>query len=194
LNESVKNGNEETQIRALHFGAGPIHCQQRFMMTSHELLAFMPPELAVQIIEQTFADDKSVYRTTVAAVAEARRVRSVFLERQPRVERHKLMLNMLTRPMLEAAASNLIRGWLLKKQIPMLADFLNSLGIPHKDGIVEQLPEKMEDDKLKAAVAALLAKYPKATVAVYLHAFNTMNETSWANLNTMLDTDPQLQF
>jgi hypothetical protein len=130
----------------------------------------------------------------LAAVAESRRVRPVFLERQPRVERHKLMLHTLTKPALEAATSNLLRGWLLKKQTAMLGDFLNSLGIPHKEGVVEQLPDKMEDEKLKAALDTLLAKYPKEAVAVYLHAFNSMNETNWPNLNSLLDTDPRLQF
>jgi hypothetical protein len=164
------------------------------MMTSHELLAFMPPEMAAQILEHAYAEDKPLYRATLAAVAEARRVRPVFLERQPRVERHKLMLTVLTKPHLEPGASNLVRGWLLKKHTAMLGDFLDSLGLAHKDGVVEQLPDKMDDDKLKAAVDALLAKHQREAVAVYLHAFNTMNETSWPNLNTLLDTDPRLQF
>jgi len=163
------------------------------MMTSNELIAFMPPELAQEIIEHAYAADKPVYRATLAAVAEARRVRPIFLERQPRVQRHKLMLEVLTQPYMEAVAGNLIRAWLLKKETPMLADFLNHLGIPHKDGVVDDLPEKVEDDRLKAAVDSLLEKHRREAVIVYLHAFNTMNETSWDNLSTMLDKDPRLQ-
>lgn len=162
-------------------------------MTSNELIAFMPPELAQEIIEHAYAADKPVYRATLAAVAEARRVRPVFLERQPRVQRHKLMLEVLTQPYMEAVAGNLIRAWLLKKQTPMLADFLNHLGIPHKDGVVDDLPDKVEEDRLKAAVDSLLEKHRREAVIVYLHAFNTMNETSWDNLSTMLDKDPRLQ-
>jgi len=162
-------------------------------MTSNELIAFMPPELAQEIIEHAYAADKPVYRATLAAVAEARRVRPIFLERQPRVQRHKLMLEVLTQPYMEAVAGNLIRAWLLKKETPMLADFLNHLGIPHKDGVVDDLPEKVEDDRLKAAVDSLLEKHRREAVIVYLHAFNTMNETSWDNLSTMLDKDPRLQ-
>lgn len=164
------------------------------MMTSHELLAFMPAELATQILEHTFAEDKPAYRATMATVAEFRKVRPVFLERQPRVERHKLMLNSLTRPKLEPAASNLIRTWLLKKHKAMLGDFLERLGLAHKEGVVETLPETIADDQLRAAVDALLEKYPREVVAVYLHAFNTMNETAWPNLNAMLDADARLQF
>jgi hypothetical protein len=163
------------------------------MMTSHELLAFMPPEMAVDVLEHAFTTDKPLYRATLAAVAETRRLRPVFLERQPRTERHKLMLTNLTRPNMEVAANNLIRGWLLKKHTAMLVDYLNLLGVEHKDGVVETLPETMPDDKIKAAVDGLLAKYPAASVTVYLHAFNAMNETNWPNLNSLLDTDTRLQ-
>jgi NADPH-dependent 7-cyano-7-deazaguanine reductase QueF-like protein len=52
----------------------------------------------------------------------------------------------------------------------------------------------MDDAKLKSAVETLLAKYPSEAVAVYLNAFNDMNETSWANLKTILESDPRLQF
>jgi hypothetical protein len=51
----------------------------------------------------------------------------------------------------------------------------------------------MDEAKLKSAVAALLARHPQEVVAVYLNAFNEMNEANWANLKTMLESDPQLQ-
>ena len=34
---------------------------------------------------------------------------------------------------------------------------------------------------------------PPETVAVYLHAFNDMNEVNWPNLKTMLESDKRLQ-
>jgi hypothetical protein len=154
----------------------------------------MPAPLALEIIEYAFASDKPTYRAALAAVAGARKVRPVFMERQPRVERHQTMLATLTRPALETAAGTLIRHWLVKKHTAMLKDFLDHLGIKHEEGVVESLPEKMEDDKLKAAVEMLLSKYPKEAVTVYLNAFNTMNETSWSNLKGILEGDSRLQF
>ena len=49
------------------------------------------------------------------------------------------------------------------------------------------------DAKLRAAVDALLAKYPPEVVAIYLQAFNEMNEADWTNLKTMLEQDTRLQ-
>jgi ABC-type sugar transport system substrate-binding protein len=59
--------------------------------------------------------------------------------------------------------------------------------------VVDDLPATVDDEKLKAAIENLLAKHPPEVVAVYLNAFNDMNEASWANLKTMLENDPRLQ-
>jgi len=146
------------------------------MLTSHELIGFMSPNLAQEILTYAYESDKPLYRATMAAVAETRKVRPVFMERQPRTQRHAAMLATLARPALEMATANLIRTWLLKKYNGMLVDFLDALGIPHKEGVVDDLPASMEETKLRAAVDVLVAKYPPEVVAVYLNAFNDMNE------------------
>ncbi len=163
------------------------------MLKSHELFGFMSPALANEILSYIFESDKPGYKATMAAVAEAKHVRLVFLERQPRVERHASMMTALARPNLDAAAAALLRAWLVKKQAAMLVDFLNALAIPHENGVVEDLPGEMEDTKLKAAVEILLGKYPHEAVAVYLNAFNDMNAANWPNLKTLLETDARLQ-
>jgi hypothetical protein len=163
------------------------------MLTSHELLGFMSPALAAEILTFTFESEKPTYRATLNAVAEARRLRPVFLERQPKSHRHATMLATLARPALEVVAGNLIRTWLVKKYKIMLVDFLNSLDIENSEGVVEDLPANVDDEKLRAAVDGLLAKYPHEVVAVYLHAFNDMNEANWSNLKFLLETDARLQ-
>jgi hypothetical protein len=163
------------------------------MLTSHEIIGFMSPAQAVEIINYAYESDKPLYHAVVKAVAEARKLRPVFLERQPRGERHKDMVATLSRPALDAVTGNLIRTWLLKKYQPMLGDFLDALGIVHKEGVVDDLPATVEDAKLNSAVDALLAKYPPEVVAIYLQAFNEMNEADWPNLKAMLESDKRLQ-
>ena len=163
------------------------------MLTSHELLGFMSPALALDILTYAYETDKPLYRATLGAVAEARKLRPVFLERQPRPQRHAAMLATLARPSLDMVTANLIRTWLLKKHKQMLTDFLDALGIAHQEGVVEDLPPAMDDAKVRAAVEALLAKHPPEAVAVYLNAFNEMNEVEWPSLKTMLESDPRLQ-
>lgn len=163
------------------------------MLTSHELFGFMSRDLALEIITFVQESDKQLYRTVLAAVAEARKVRPVFLERQPRTQRHEVFLTTLAKPALEIATSSLVRAWLLKKYKGMLTDFLDALGIAHQDGVVEELPETADDAKLAAAIELLLGKYPPEAVSVYLNAFNDMNEVEWPNLKKLLESDARLQ-
>jgi len=163
------------------------------MLSAYELFGFMSPVLANEIVESTFSQNKDLYKTTLAAVAEARKVRPVFLQRKPRVDRHKDMIDMLGRPRMNIAAATLIRGWLMKNETDLLSDFLNALGIEHKDGAVDDLPETVGDEKLSTAIHILLEKHPAEKVAVYLNAFAEMNEVHWPNLKTALDAEPRLQ-
>ena len=163
------------------------------MLTSHELFGFMSPTLANEIITFTFENEKPTYRATLNAVAESRHVRPVFLERQPKPQRHSTMASSLAKPALEVAAGNLIRTWLIKKHKTMLVDFLNTLEIKNEEGVVDDLPKSMDDAKLKTAVDGLLSKYPPEAVAVYLNAFNDMNEANWPNLKSLLESDSRLQ-
>jgi hypothetical protein len=156
-------------------------------------MGFMSPNQALEIINYAYESDKPLYHGVTKAVADARKLRPVFLERQPRPERHRDMIATLSRPALDLVTGNLIRTWLLKKYSAMLADFLDALGIAHKEGVVDDLPATVDDAKLHAAVDALLAKYPPEVVAIYLQAFNEMNEADWTNLKIMLESDQRLQ-
>jgi len=162
-------------------------------MAPHELFAAMSRTLATQILEYTHENDKDLYRGAVTVVAEARKVRPVFLERQPRTERYETMRTVLSRPNATLAADNLIRNWLLKKQSAVLVEFLDALKIKHDKGVVEAVPETVDDASLNQAVDALLANHPAEVVALYLHAFNGMDEARWKNLDEMLYTDARLE-
>jgi hypothetical protein len=162
-------------------------------MKSHQILAGMSPTLATDVLEFAFAEDKKLYRAALEAVAQARKVRTIFLERQPRTERNVSMLTFLSRPALDVVSDNLLRAWLLKKHTSLLTDFLDELKIPHEKGVVEDLPKTVDDAALSSTIDTLIAKHPAELVAVYLHAFNDMNDVKWENLDTKLHDDPRLK-
>lgn len=163
------------------------------MFAAHEILGFMSPALALEIVDYLYTSEKEVYRAALQGVAEARKVRPVFLERKPRAERHQDMVAALSKPRLEFVALNVLQTWLVKMQTALLADFLDGLGIAHQNGVVENLPATIADEKLHPAVEALLARHPREIVAVYLHAFCGLNGAKWPNLAGMLDKDERLQ-
>ena len=164
------------------------------MLTFHELIGFMSPKMANQILEDTQANNREVYRALVAAMAEAQKMRPVFIGRQPKERRHKNFVQMLSRIGAEEHAGNLIRGWLFKEHKDVLTDFLGKLGIEHEEGMVDDLPDSIDDAKLNEAVDLLLDKHDQELVAVYLTAFNASNENRWDNLDTLLADDERLQF
>lgn len=162
-------------------------------MTYHELFGFMSPELAKRILEETYTNEKALYKATSNAVAAAKKLRPAFFEKKPRVQRDADILSMLGSPRLEEASATMLRGWLMKTQQPMLIDFLNALGLEHDKGVVEDFPPSLDDATLKKAIDAIFAKYPREIAAVYIHAFGNMNDAGWKNLNEMLEKDERLQ-
>ncbi|HEX3624378.1 MAG TPA: hypothetical protein VH280_03025 [Verrucomicrobiae bacterium] len=153
----------------------------------------MSPALANDILNFAYESEKPAYKATLTGVAQALHVRPVYLERQPRAQRHTSMIQILSRPGLDAVAAALLREWLVKKHKAMLVDFLNALEIKNEEGVVDDLPQGVDDPKLKAAIEPLLAKYPHEAVAVYLNAFNDMNQANWSNLKQILESDSRLQ-
>lgn len=162
-------------------------------MTLNEIIGFISPELANEILDDTFQEDRALYKAVSSEAASALKLRPVFFEQKPRRERHKIILDLLTRPRMQGTAATLLRGWLVKTETPMLSDFLDELGVPHKKGIVEDFPETVDDAKLNAAVDKLLEKYPHEKVLVYLNSFSAMNDAPWEGLTKRLNDDKRLQ-
>ena len=162
-------------------------------MTANELFGAISPDLAQRILEEVHATDKELYRVALASAAQARKVRPIFLERQPRADQHRTLLATLKRPEFNTISGNLISGWLVKNQSGLLIDFLDALKIKHEKGVVENLPEKVDDTDLNNAVSLLLSKHPPEIVSLYLRAFNDMNEANWPNLQKLLNDDTRLK-
>ena len=126
------------------------------MLTFHELMGFMSPNMANQILEDTQTNNKDVYRALVVSMAQVLKARPEFLSRQPKERRHKSFIQSLSKPGFEEHSGNLIRGWLFKEHKEVLISFLDKLGIEHEEGMVDNLPETMDDEKVNSAVDMLL--------------------------------------
>ena len=94
----------------------------------------------------------------------------------------------------DSLASHVLQAWLLGANKEMLCDFLDAMEIKHADdGTVDELPASVSKEKLAAAVAKLLEKYPLENVAIYLHAFRDMDSAvQWPALDEILAEDQRL--
>ena len=164
-------------------------------MRSHEIFQRMSPALAAQVFSFLHTEQKPVYKAAIQGLANQRNLRSVFIERKPPVERFPWMQAALSKKLSDSLASHLLQAWLLAANKEMLCDFLDAMEIKHDDdGTVADLPAAPPKEKIAAAVAKLLEKYPAEIVAVYLHAFRDMDSAvQWPALDEILAEDPQLK-
>jgi hypothetical protein len=164
------------------------------MFKAHEIFAHMPGETANQLFQFVSEKEKPLYKATIDSLAQQRKLRPVFVERKPKPERHVWLKETLGRKTSEGVAAHLLQIWLIGAHKQVLCDFLDALEIPHdENGTIENLPENPPVEKLTVAVDALLAKHDRGVVAVYLHAFQALDDNGWATLETLLHEDERLK-
>jgi len=163
-------------------------------MSPNDIFAQMPESTCVTILSEMFENEKPLYKNLIENLARQRKLRPIFIERKPRNERFAWIKDALGRKQNEAFAANLLQIWLVNRHSAMLCDFLDALGIKHdENGTVENIPSQPEKPALEAAVAGLIQKYDASMVAVYLNAFQALDETGWPLLEEIIAADPRLQ-
>ena len=80
----------------------------------------------------------------------------------------------------DAIAARALVSWHLDRQRPMMAAFLDQLGIAHENGLInEENVPKPDPDKVKAAVTHLTANYPAEDVSLYLATLVSQDPETW---------------
>lgn len=108
------------------------------------------------------------FRTkTVLALAPEKRVR--YLATLPAVS--------------DSIAARALVNYHLERQRPMMAAFLDTLGIAHENGLItaESLP-KPDGEKLRAAASDLSSKYPAEDVDLYFATLVSQDPDTWGEL------------
>jgi hypothetical protein len=136
-----------------------------------------------QAAEAFWRDDNAAMEQGEAIVAIAMRIKfRVKSVREMPVEkkaRHLVALGNVS----EMIAARLLVAFHLSHQRPMMASFLDALGIAHEDGLIasEEL-EAPSDEKLADAARTLSASYPPEDVALYLSTLVWQDPETWGAL------------
>lgn len=162
-------------------------------MTAQQLYSAISKDLQSEIVAYLDREHRQAYRMVLATLASQRKLRPVFMERKQRPDQHKFVTEQLRVRANNGVAEQVIQIWLLKSQQAMLKTFLDALGIEHKDGEVETLPETIEQDKAAAGIAALLAEHSAERVAVYVHMFQMQRPGGWDGLTAAIAAEPKLK-
>ena len=164
------------------------------MPTPNEIVSLMPAATAQQLFEFLQAQDKPLYKATIDSLAQQRKLRPIFVERKPKLERYQWMKEALGRKQNDGVAAHLLQIWLIGAHKQLLCDFLDALNIAHdENGTIDELPPAPSKEDLSKAVDALLAKNDPTIVAVYLNAFQALDDKGWETLSELLAEDERLK-
>lgn len=88
----------------------------------------------------------------------------------------------------DSLASSMLLALHLESRRPMLATFMDALGIPHTDGLIADDYETKPPAPaaLKKAVAALEAKFDAADVDLYLACLLVLDRETWGGLAPLI--------
>ncbi len=104
-----------------------------------------------------------------AEVARALKFRPQAIKKLPMAQRAKRARSILERSSNRDLAYELFGSYLLTKTKGLVTDFLDATGVPHKDGMIDDIEGmRPSAEKLSAAIAQLDQQYDPADVTLYL--------------------------
>ena len=163
-------------------------------MTASEIFEKATPQCTANIISFLHDEDRTAYRSVMTYLTSRRKLRPVFLEKKPKLERHQWMVTALGNKRNEDLALEILQTWVLKTQSEAILQFLEDLGIEHDGkGLIETTPPEPAPDLVEKGVTHLLEKYPAEHIAIYLHLFLQMDPEGWIHLRKLLAELPALQ-
>ena len=143
----------------------------------------LTPERKQQAAEAFWRDENAAVEQAEAIAAIATRIKFRVKSAQAlpieKKARHLVALGNVS----EMIAARLLVAFHLTHQRPMMASFLDALGIAHEDGLIasENL-EAPPADKLAEAARTLVTSYPPEDVALYLSTLVWQDPETWGGL------------
>ena len=163
-------------------------------MKPHELFKQVAPAIVAELFTTFREEEREVYKSALASLAQSRKLRPVFIQKKPVVEQIAWMHKTLKLRGSDTIGEHLLQVWFMKFQQPLLIGFCDGMGINHNgEGSVEgELPAEMDATRLKETVDGLYADFNPKVVSLYLYLFNLQRPGGWDALTDMLANDGRI--
>jgi hypothetical protein len=162
-------------------------------MKAYQMLAAIQPDLFTEILTHLHTNHRPAYLMVMNTLATQRRLRPIFLQKKTKQQQFVWLTEQLRIKPNNEVAEQVVQLWLLKGQQKMLGTFLDAVGIEHKEGEVDTLPETISEAKGKAGIDALLAEFSADRAALYLHMFQMQSPNGFDGLAKAIAAEPKLQ-
>jgi len=143
----------------------------------------LSPERKLQAAEAFWHDDNAGVEQAEALATIAQRIkfRIKSVVSMPVEKKAKQLLALPA--VSEMIAARLLVAYHLTHQRPMMAAFLDALGIAHEDGLItEEEMAPPDAERLKTAANTLKASYPADDVTLYLSTLTWQDPDTWGAL------------
>jgi hypothetical protein len=148
----------------------------------------MPIEMRIKAAEAFWEDENGVDQQIEAIIALARKLnfRPKSVQAQPLEKRARQLAHL---DVSEMVATRALIAHHLTNERPMMAAFLDALGIKHEDGLIseEDVPAPPAE-KIATAARVIADTFPADRVTLYLNTLLTQDPDTWGALEGL----PQL--
>ncbi len=162
------------------------------LWTARQIWKTMPKEQRNAAARALFEGDQVSREDRYSALAPwlaSRGLRLSYLEQLPRPRRAALLAE---GGLPEETAMQVLSSYHLAHRRPLLARFLDLLGIPHDDGVFKDPdgldPAVLTAEKLADAVKTLRAEFPTEDVDLYVRTLTAQDPLTWEGLKDLAGT------
>jgi hypothetical protein len=165
-------------------------------VNAYQIYQDIKPSIITDLFTWMRTDERDLYKSTVATLANDRKLRTVFIQKKSVAEQIAWMHKTLKLKSSDMIGEHLFQVYFMQGQQALLVAFCDAMGIEHdgKGSVDGALPETLDTDKLKAAIDTLLESFDSHLVSLYLRIFNLQTQNGWENLTEILASDERLQF
>jgi hypothetical protein len=140
-------------------------------------------KVAVAFWQADDAVDDQVQAALIIAQQKKFRPKSVLALDDERKAKH--LASMPAIP--EQVAARALIAYHLESQRPMMAAFLDALGIAHENGVIQEDDVKPDAAKLGPAVDAIERAYPVEDVSLYANVLLCQDPETWGGLRPIVE-------
>jgi hypothetical protein len=156
-------------------------------MRSYQVFATIEPQHAEQVLARLAEKAPAVFVQALGAASAALKARPVYLQRQPFPKRAQAVRRALSRVAANAIADEVLAVYFLECRKELLVEWLDLLGVKHKDGTLEEnAPPPPAEKKLRDAVDRYRAAGDDPDRDLLLRAFAAQDAVEWPVLEALL--------
>jgi hypothetical protein len=149
----------------------------------------MTPARRLEAAQAFWSDEQSVeqHAEAVMLIAQRLKFRPISAAALPDDKKARYLANLPA--VSDPIASRLLVSYHLTSHRPMLARFLDLLGIGHENGLITEEHVKVPGEpQLRAAVQALSGEFPREDVDLYFATLISQDPDTWSGLETHVAT------